>query len=131
MLFGNERNKSCCCRLVMILFLVVVVFTLSFNALKTSREIKNSHIGTSTASLSAPASLSVRKFFLHYPHKTSCLVIMRTNQMIKHGNFSQLVYKETLETDSSTSYDVRGAERVNTNSILHLVQHFNMIFISF
>ena len=56
---------------------------------------------------------------------------MRTNQMIKDGNFSQLVYKETLETDSSTSYDVRGAERVNTNSILHLEQHFNMIFISF
>ena len=35
--------------------------------------------------LSAPASLSVCKFSLHYPHKISCL-IMRIKKMIIHSN---------------------------------------------
>ena len=55
--------------------------------------------------LSAPASLSVCKFSVHYPHKTSCLV-MRKQQVvinsnlskIKNPKFSKRVYKQTIET---------------------------------
>ena len=61
---------------------------------------------------SAPASLSVCKFSLHYPHKISCLV-MRTKPLIINSNlskmknkFSQLFYKETIET-------------VQENSVIH------------
>ena len=55
-----------------------------------------------TLTLSAPASLSVCKFFLHYSHKISCLVMPRTKQLIIHSNDekqnSPTFCKETIET---------------------------------
>ena len=67
-----------------------------------------------------PASLSVCKFSLHYPHKTSCLVI-RMKQMIIHSNLPKMKdkilpvclkgnYRDNLGEFSNTSYGVFGAK---------------------
>ena len=73
-------------------------------------------------SLSAAASVSICEFFLHYPHKTSCLV-KRIKQMIINSNFIKTInkilptflqgcYGDNLEEFSNTSYGVFEAERI-------------------
>ena len=42
--------------------------------------------------LSAPASLTVCRFYLYYPHKISCFV-MRIKQIIIHSNLSKMKIK--------------------------------------
>ena len=90
--------------------------------------------------LSAAASLSVCKFSLHYPHKTSCLV-MRIKQLIIQNNLSKMKNnilptslqdncRDSLGEFSNTSYGVFGAERVKQGpklSLLTIVHNFPRI----
>ena len=63
------------------MFFKKIMFCLSLLFGKTAcKAMMQSHI---LRSLSAPASSSVCKFSLRYPHKTSCLV-MRIKQLITH-----------------------------------------------
>ena len=88
--------------------------------------------------LSGPVSLSVYKFSLHYPHKTSCLV-MRIKQMIIHNNLSKIKskilptclqrnYRQFKEEFGNTSYDVFGAERVTRNVQLPMNESYTFIY---
>ena len=83
--------------------------------------LKQSLSQRSLLTLSAPASLSVCKFSLYYPHNISCLV-MRIKQMIIHSYLSKMknrilpncLYRGSLGWEfGNTSYDVFGNQTVN------------------